>query len=78
MLFLFDDSCQQDGGQHYLFARQAWVHHELFVGVWSRPLYTSVYAFPALIGYRAARTLTVLICLAISYQDMAAGRGFKD
>jgi hypothetical protein len=68
MLFLFDDSCQQDGGQHYLFARQAWVHHELFVGVWSRPLYTSVYAFPALIGYRAARTLTVLICLAISYQ----------
>src|SRR5262245_13643119 len=21
MLFLFDDSCQQDGGQHYLFAR---------------------------------------------------------
>ncbi|HKQ92509.1 MAG TPA: hypothetical protein VJZ77_17755 [Blastocatellia bacterium] len=68
MLFLFDDSCQQDGGQHYLFARQAWDHHELFVGVWSRPLYTSVYAFPALIGYRAARTLTVLICLAISYQ----------
>jgi hypothetical protein len=67
-LFLFDDSCQQDGGQHYLFARQAWVHHELFVGVWSRPLYTSLYAFPALIGYRAARTLTVLICLAISYQ----------
>src|SRR5215510_10483963 len=68
MLFLFDDSCQQDGGQHYLFARWAWVHHELFVGVWSRPLYTSVYAFPALIGYRAARTLTVLICLAVSYQ----------
>jgi len=68
MLFLFDDGCQQDGGQHYLFARQAWDHHELFVGVWSRPLYTSVYAFPALIGYRAARTLTVLICLAVSYQ----------
>jgi hypothetical protein len=68
MLFLFDDSCQQDGGQHYLFARWAWVHQELFVGVWSRPLYTSIYAFPSLIGYRAARTLTVLICLAVSYQ----------
>src|SRR5262245_2863216 len=67
MLFLFDDSCQQDGPQHYLFARWAWVHHELFVGVWARPLYTSIYAFPALIGYRAARLLTVLICLAISY-----------
>src|SRR5262245_10956250 len=68
MAFLFDDSCQQDGGQHYLFARWAWVHHELFVGVWARPLYTSVYAFPALIGYRAARLLTVLICLAIAHQ----------
>jgi hypothetical protein len=68
MLFLFDDGCQQDGGQHYLFARWAWVHQEMFVGVWARPLYTSIYAFPALIGYRAARALTVLICLAISYQ----------
>jgi hypothetical protein len=68
MAFLFDDSCQQDGGQHYLFARWAWVHHELFVGVWARPLYTSVYAFPALIGYRAARLLTVLICLVIAHQ----------
>jgi hypothetical protein len=68
MLFLFDDGCQRDGGQHYLFARWAWVHQELFVGVWARPLYTSIYAFPALIGYRAARALTVLICLAASYQ----------
>lgn len=68
MLFLFDDGCQRDGGQHYLFARWAWVHQELFVGVWARPLYTSIYAFPALIGYRAARALTVLICLAVSYQ----------
>jgi len=77
MLFLFDDSCQQDGGQHYLFARWAWVHHELFVGVWSRPLYTSVYAFPALIGYRAARTLTVLICLAVSYQTWRLAEDLK-
>ncbi len=68
MAFLFDDSCQQDGGQHYLFARWAWVHHDLFVGVWARPLFTFIYAFPALIGYRAARLLTVLICLAIAHQ----------
>jgi len=61
MLFLFDDSCQIDGGQHYLFARWAWVHHELFVGVWSRPLFTFLYAFPALVSFRAARALTVLI-----------------
>jgi hypothetical protein len=49
----------------------------LFVGVWSRPLYTSVYAFPALIGYRAARTLTVLICLAVSYQTWRLAEDFK-
>src|SRR5215510_10012486 len=77
MLFLFDDGCQQDGGQHYLFARWAWVHHELFVGVWARPLYTSVYAFPALIGYRAARLLTVLICLAIAHQTWRLAEDFK-
>jgi len=77
MAFLFDDSCQQDGGQHYLFARWAWVHHELFVGVWARPLFTSIYAFPALIGYRAARLLTVLICLAIAHQTWRLAGDFK-
>ena len=77
MAFLFDDSCQQDGGQHYLFARWAWVHHELFVGVWARPLFTSIYAFPALIGYRAARLLTVLICLAIAHQTWRLAEDFK-
>jgi hypothetical protein len=77
MLFLFDDGCQQDGGQHYLFARQAWIHQELFVGVWARPLYTSIYAFPALIGYRAARALTVLICLAASYQTWRLARDLR-
>jgi hypothetical protein len=77
MLFLFDDGCQQDGGMHYLFARWAWVHEEMFVGVWARPLYTFIYAFPALIGYRAARALTVLICLAISYQTWSLARDLK-
>jgi hypothetical protein len=77
MLFLFDDSCQRDGAQHYMFARWAWVHHELFVGVWSRPLYTSIYAFPALIGYRAARLLTVLICLAIAHQTWRLAEDLK-
>ncbi|MCI0666220.1 MAG: hypothetical protein L0220_34645, partial [Acidobacteria bacterium] len=68
MAFLFDDSCQQDGGLHFLFAKWAWKHHELFVGVWSRPLFTFLYSFPALISYRAARLFTVLICLAIAWQ----------
>src|SRR5262245_18172102 len=68
MAFLFDDSCQLDGGVHYLFAKWAWKHLELFVGVWSRPLYTLLYSIPALAGYRVARLFTVLICLAIGWQ----------
>ena len=77
MLFLFDDSCQIDGGQHFLFAKWAWVHHELFVGVWSRPLFTFLYAFPALVGFRLARALTVLICLAIGWQTWRLAEDFK-
>ncbi len=77
MAFLFDDSCQQDGGLHFLFAKWAWIHHELFVGVWSRPLYTLVYAFPALAGYRAARLFTVLICLAIAWQTWRLAEDLK-
>ncbi|MFM8392572.1 MAG: hypothetical protein ACKOB4_01455 [Acidobacteriota bacterium] len=68
LLLLFADGCQQDGGLHYLFARWAWHHPGLFVGVWSRPLYTTVYAVPALAGYTATRALTVIICLLISWQ----------
>jgi uncharacterized membrane protein len=77
MLYLFDDSCQQDGGLHFLFAKWAWKHPELFVGVWSRPLFTFLYAFPALISYRAARILTVLICLAIAWQTWRLAEDLK-
>ncbi len=80
MAFLFIDSCQLDGGVHFLFAKWAWKHPELFVGVWSRPIYTFIYAFPALLGYRATRIFTVLICLGIAWQtgrlaeDLKIGR----
>lgn len=77
MLLLFDDSCQMDGGQHYLFARWAWAHHELFVGVWSRPLFTFLHAFPSAISFRAARAFTVLICLAIGWQTWRLAEDFK-
>lgn len=69
LLLLFDDGCQQDGGLHFLFAKWAWKHPGLFVGVWSRPLYTTLYAVPALAGYRVARAVTVVICLAVSWQS---------
>ncbi|MGH9837495.1 MAG: hypothetical protein ACREEM_01785 [Blastocatellia bacterium] len=68
LLFLFDDSCQQDAPLHFLYARWAWEHPVLFVDVWCRPLFTLLYAFPALIGYRAARLLTLLISLATAWQ----------
>lgn len=76
MLKLFPDSCQQDGGLHYLFAKWAWQHPGLLVGVWSRPLYTALYATPALAGYEAARGLTVLICLTTSWQTWRLAEEF--
>jgi hypothetical protein len=74
MLLLFKDSAQHDGGVHYLFARWAWRHHELFVDVWSRPLFTLLYAFPALLGFQAARALTVLLCLGTAWQTYQLAR----
>jgi len=74
LLFLFEDGCQQDAPLHFLFARWSWKHPVFFVDVWSRPLFTFLYAFPALIGYRAARLLTLLISLAVAWQT----RGLAD
>lgn len=68
LVFLYPDSYQQDGGHHYLFARNAWDHPRMFVGVWSRPLFTFVYAFPALLGYPAAKLFSVLVSAAAAYQ----------
>lgn len=68
LVFLYKDSYQQDGPMHFLFARWAWKHQMNFVGVWGRPLFTFLYAFPALIGYPAAKLLTVLIALATAWQ----------
>lgn len=68
LLLLFNDSCQMDGGQHFLFARWAWTHPDLFVGVWARPLFTTLYAFPSAANYQTARIFTLLICLAIGWQ----------
>ena len=74
LLWLFLDSCQQDGGLHYLFARWAWKHPEILVGVWARPLYTTLYAIPALAGYQATRGFSVLICLIIAWQTYQIAR----
>lgn len=59
---LYPDSYQQDGGTHFLFARDAWRNHVLFVDVWGRPLFTTLYALPALAGYLPAKLFTVCVC----------------
>lgn len=68
LALLFPDSYQQDGGTHFLFARDAWWNHRLFVDVWGRPLFTLIYALPALAGYLPAKLLTVVVCVAAAWQ----------
>jgi hypothetical protein len=77
MAFLFVDSFELDGGFHYLFARWSWTHPELFVGVWSRPLYTLLYAFPAQAGYLPAKLFSLLICLLIAHQTWRLAEDLK-
>jgi hypothetical protein len=72
VLLLWRDSCQADGGIHYVLAHWAWQHKQLFVDVWSRPLFTLLYAFPALISYQAARALTIIVCVATAYHTWRA------
>jgi hypothetical protein len=77
LTYFFLDSHQQDGGYHFLFARWAWKYPQLFVGVWSRPLFTFLYAFPALYGFLPARLLTVLITLVTAWQTFRLASDLK-
>jgi hypothetical protein len=79
LVFLYPDSYQQDGGYHFLFARWAWVHPELLVGVWSRPAFTLLYSLPAQFGYPAAKLFTVAICAACAWHTwkLAKDLGFS-
>ena len=68
LAFLYPDSYQQDGGTHYLFARDAWWNHVLLVDVWGRPLFTTLYALPARAGYLSAKLATVVVSVATAWQ----------
>jgi hypothetical protein len=68
MALLYSDSYQQDGGAHYLFARRAWGHPENLVNVWSRPLFTFLFALPAIFGYQAAKLFAAVISTAVAWQ----------
>jgi hypothetical protein len=67
LVLTYPDSYQQDGGQHYLFARWAFFRPHYFVRVWARPLFQLLYAPPAQLGYRAAKFATVIVCLATGW-----------
>jgi hypothetical protein len=77
MLLLFRDGCQQDAALHFLYSRWAWRHPEMFVDVWCRPLFTFLYAFPALIGYQTARLLTLAISVIVAWQTWELARELR-
>lgn len=58
LAILFPDSYQQDGGCHFLLARDAWKHPQILIGVWARPVFTLLYSLPAQIGYLPAKLFT--------------------
>ncbi len=77
LILVYDDGFQQDSGYHFLFARWGWKYPDMFVAVWARPLFTFLYGFPALIGYRAARLFSVIIGLSIAWQTYKLARDLK-
>ena len=68
LVWLYPDSYQQDGGVHFLFARWAWHYRPYLVDEWGRPFFTLLYSVPAAAGYRTAKLMTVVICVATAWQ----------
>jgi hypothetical protein len=68
LIFLFPGSPEQDVDYHYLMARTAWVDHSYFVDVWGRPLFTTLFAPVALLGFVPARFFALAISVAAAWQ----------
>jgi hypothetical protein len=68
LIFLFPGSPEQDVDYHFLMARTAWVDHFYFVDVWGRPLFTTLFAPVALLGFMPARFLALAISVAAAWQ----------
>src|SRR6201984_3848984 len=68
LIFLFPGSPEQDGDYHFLMARTAWVDHFYFVDVWGRPLFTTLFAPVAALGFIPARFFALAISLAAAWQ----------
>jgi hypothetical protein len=68
VIFLFPGSPEQDVDYHFLMARTAWVDHSYFVDVWGRPLFTTLFAPVALLGFVPARFFALAISVAAAWQ----------
>lgn len=74
LINVYPDNWELDGGYHYLFAKWALKYPSLFVGVWSRPLFTILYVIPAQIGHTESRLFTVLLGLYIAFLTYKLGK----
>jgi hypothetical protein len=77
LILLFPGCPEQDTDYHFLGARSAWGNPWLFVDVWGRPLYTTFYALPALLGFTAARFCAVGIGVATAWQTWRLARDLR-
>src|SRR5258708_31827351 len=75
LIFLFPGSPEQDVDYHFLMARTAWVDHFYFVDVWGRPLFTTLFAPVALLGFIPARFFALAISVATAWQTYRLARG---
>lgn len=77
LALVFPDGHQQDAGNHFLFARFATSEPSRFVGVWNRPLFTTLYFLPAQFSYLAAKLFTLLIALLTAWHTFALCRSLR-
>jgi hypothetical protein len=77
LIFLFPGAPEQDTDYHFLEARSVWGNPTFLVDVWARPLYTSFYALPALLGFTVARFFAVAIGVAIAWQTWCLARDLR-
>jgi len=68
LIFLFPGSPEQDVDYHFLMARTAWVDHSYFVDVWGRPLFTTLFAPVAVLGFIPSRFFALAISVAAAWQ----------
>jgi hypothetical protein len=68
LIFFFPGSPEQDVDYHFLMARTAWVDHFYFVDVWGRPLFTTLFAPAAWLGFISARFFALAISVAAAWQ----------